>query len=82
MNYLWLYAAIVWLTLGYGCSQEAMLPACPTYKSFPMMDRKGEVYAVIDRENVQKLAALIVGLADRKCRLAAPEIPAGKKTGV
>jgi hypothetical protein len=78
MNYLWLYGAIVWLTLGYGCAQQE-LPVCEKYQYHTTVDMNGRTYVVLDIPNAKKLAQLVVGLANGTCRLAAPT---GPSTGV
>jgi uncharacterized lipoprotein YajG len=68
MKLLWIYAALVFLA---GCSKPE-LPICEKYEARALMNGNGDVFIVIDMENVKKLAQLVTGLAEGKCRLAAP----------
>jgi hypothetical protein len=65
-------AGVLWLA---GCAAPAPVPPCAVWHADVIVDGDGDLEAiVIDAENIQRLHALVQGLAHGTCRLPEPPI--------
>lgn len=63
-----LSSVLLFLVTGACASVPKPLPVCEYWTAYTVQSSSGEVYVIIDYENMVKLYALIIGLSDGTCQ--------------